>query len=56
VSVLQAENDWILISIFYVELVAGVVMSLIVLWLIAFRTPELRQVGRFVARRFLWRG
>lgn len=42
---LQAGQDWVIVSIFFLEMIAGVVMAIIVGLLLFFRGPELRQVS-----------
>lgn len=45
----QDKHNWVMISIFFVELLAGVIMAIVVLWLMVFRRPELHQVRPYPA-------
>ena len=52
----QAKHNWVLTSIFFMELLAGVTMAIIGALLVIFRWPELCQVGRAVFKRFFGGG
>lgn len=47
----QDKHNWVLASIFFMELIAGVAMAIIGALLVIFRWPELRQVRRSVLFR-----